>query len=359
MVVEYNIMVVVLCFVVSLLCATLPPFVMLRKYSLEERMFEAEPVAYPEPTNLVDDEDAGVRGQQRYHEAVLTEVRETKNKAVSISEEDLLEVLEVGRGASAQVTRAVWYGATVAVKRMGIVVESLSTRAAIGAFKNEIEQLQTHKHPGIVQLYGITPKLAMVMEYMEHGSLRDVVERRQLTAPMRRPVARQVASALAYLHSKGTLHCNLCPSSVLITGTGAQVHAKLSGFGCARPVADTKRRRTRAQLPPLAEHAYTDPDVISRAAPFAPAADVYSLGAVLWFLGHEQDPPIDLQQKQQEEQEEEQEVEEGKEQERPPPEEGALFARVIRRCWAPRQTRPTAADVAGMLCSAGSPNGTK
>ena len=119
-------------------------------------------------------------------------------------------------------------------------------------------------HPNIVQLYGVqetTLPVMLVLEYCDSGNLLNAL--RQARAPasggqdfslaQRRDMAAQVASGLAYLHSKLCLHRDLAARNVLLktpaAGAGPMpvcgYNIKLSDLGLSRAASEDYYRVRR------------------------------------------------------------------------------------------------------------------
>ena len=116
-------------------------------------------------------------------------------------------------------------------------------------------------HPNIAQVYDSGREGSayyIVMEYLEGGSLRDLLSMRTLTAAEAAVVGSAVAKALEYAHSKGVLHRDIKPSNILFTSSG---FPKLSDFGIARALSPSRwigtasANRTGLIEPGSAEHA--------------------------------------------------------------------------------------------------------
>lgn len=89
--------------------------------------------------------------------------------------------------------------------------------------------------------YGMTEKdsgagdLCFVMEYMEGGSLHDLLRARQrLPEQVISSVARRVLQGLEYLHGMQIVHRDIKPSNLLINGKG---EVKIADFGVSGVVA--------------------------------------------------------------------------------------------------------------------------
>jgi hypothetical protein len=176
----------------------------------------------------------------------------------------------LGRGSSGEVWRAVPRagGAAVAVK---LLVDGEPERQA-----REALMLGALDHPHLVRLHevvhqprrGAAPRVALVLDLLEGGSLADLLARRGRLRPgeVVTTVA-PVAAAVAHAHEQGIVHGDLSPGNVVFTAEGRPV---LTDLGVARLLGD----EAAAQVTP----AYVDPTV-ARGGAVGPASDVFGLAA--------------------------------------------------------------------------------
>ncbi|AZM49850.1 serine/threonine protein kinase [Streptomyces sp. WAC 06738] len=114
----------------------------------------------------------------------------------------------------------------------------------------------------------------MATEYVPAPSLAQLVRTRgPLPADAALWVAAGTAEALAALHAEGIVHRDLKPSNVLLPVAGP----RLIDFGISRPVDLT---RTTVSLGSVA---FSAPEQ-ARGEPSTPAADLYALGATVFYL---------------------------------------------------------------------------
>jgi serine/threonine-protein kinase len=155
--------------------------------------------------------------------------------------------------------------------------------AARVRFRTEAEAVARLQHPNIVQIYevgeaGGRPFLSL--EYIDGGSL---LRRVAGTPQPKRDAARLVetlARAMHYTHQRGILHRDLKPSNILVTADGTP---KVTDFGLAK-VLDAGSGPTRSETL-LGTPSYMAPEqAAGDARKVGAAADVYSLGAILYEL---------------------------------------------------------------------------
>jgi serine/threonine protein kinase len=90
-------------------------------------------------------------------------------------------------------------------------------------------------------------------------------------------IARSIASALEYAHSRSIVARELCPASVLITRSGRVLIAELGTASAQQSLIDTAGRNQTEQL------AYLSPELTDNGVVDA-RSDLFSLGAILWEL---------------------------------------------------------------------------
>jgi p21-activated kinase 1 len=88
---------------------------------------------------------------------------------------------------------------------------------------NEILVLRTLRHVNIVNYidsFLYKNELWVVMEYMEGGSLTDIVTENLMTEGQIAAVSRETAQGLQHLHKHGVIHRNIKSANVLLSLTG-------------------------------------------------------------------------------------------------------------------------------------------
>jgi p21-activated kinase 1 len=88
---------------------------------------------------------------------------------------------------------------------------------------NEILVMRASYHANIVKYIGsflYKNEIWIVMEYMEGGSLADVVTENLMTEGQIAAVSREIALGLQHLHKRGIIHRNIKSDHVLLSLTG-------------------------------------------------------------------------------------------------------------------------------------------
>ena len=159
-------------------------------------------------------------------------------------------------------------------------------------FLKEAQMIASLKNEHIIQIYDIFEEnntAYYVMEYVEGGSLKDMVD---LHGPLSENTAiryiSQVSNALSYLHSNNILHLDIKPSNILIDN---EDNLLLIDFGISKHYdADGGQTSTTPAgiskgFAPIEQYQQ------GSISGFTPSTDIYSLGATLYFLITGQTPP--------------------------------------------------------------------
>jgi serine/threonine-protein kinase len=150
----------------------------------------------------------------------------------------------------------------------------------------EREILATLEHPHIARLYdaGVTPQGQpyLALEYVEGLPIDDFCRSHALGVRQRLDLLLQVCGAVALAHARLVVHRDLKPSNILVDAAG---QVRLLDFGIAKLMAGdatAETQLTREAGRPLTPD-YAAPEQI-RGEPLGTAADIYSLGVVLFEL---------------------------------------------------------------------------
>jgi TolB-like protein/Tfp pilus assembly protein PilF/tRNA A-37 threonylcarbamoyl transferase component Bud32 len=199
---------------------------------------------------------------------------------------------EIGRGGMGAVYLAERadgeFYQTVAVK---LIKRGMDTDLILKRFRRERQILAALNHPNIAYFLGggstANGLPYFVMEYIEGKPLYEFCDENKLDIKARLRIFRQICDAVDAAHQIKVIHRDLKPSNILVKAEGKP---KLLDFGIAK-VLDPELEAT--EIEPTATHLraltpeYASPEQI-RNDEITPAADVYSLGVVLYELltGH-------------------------------------------------------------------------
>ncbi|PTL80481.1 serine/threonine-protein kinase PknK [Vitiosangium sp. GDMCC 1.1324] len=171
-------------------------------------------------------------------------------------------------------------GRTVALKLM----HAITSPEAVYRFNREAFLLSELRHPGIVsyvhhgQAKGGLPFLAM--EWLEGEDLLHRLARKRLGLAESLALLRRAAEALATAHQQGIVHRDLKPSNLFLRG-GRPEDVVLLDFGLARHATGSLVAVTRTGSV-VGTPGYMAPEQVSSQPEIPPAADIFSLGCVLY-----------------------------------------------------------------------------
>jgi len=199
-----------------------------------------------------------------------------------IGDHEILD--EIARGGMGVIYRArePHSGRIVALKC--ILAYQGDSDQALARFRREAETVAHLDHPNIVPIYHVGETADgspfFTMKYATNGSLLQA-------RPSLRPEPRKsvqlmvkVAQAVQYAHGQNVLHRDLKPGNILLDGRGEPL---VSDFGLAR--SEEMASQLTRSLTSFGTPGYIAPEQADGpAARLTPAADIYSLGAILFEL---------------------------------------------------------------------------
>ena len=171
-------------------------------------------------------------------------------------------------------------------RKVAIKVLRPELAAALGheRFLLEITTTANLRHPHILPLYdsGETDEfLFYVMPYVEGESLRDRLDReKQLPLDEALQIAREVADALSYAHSRGVIHRDVKPENILLESG----HAVVADFGIARAVDAAGGERLTETGMSIGTPSYMSPEQAAGERELDGRSDLYALACVLYEM---------------------------------------------------------------------------
>src|SRR5207249_5633329 len=191
---------------------------------------------------------------------------------------------EIGRGGMGVIYRARQRHSRRIVAVKCILTYHADSQETLVRFRREAEAAAKLDHPNILPIYEVGENEdglpSFSMKFASGGSLVDAGP--ALRKEPRRSVAlmAKVARAVQYAHAHRILHRDLKPGNILLDGRGEPL---VSDFGLAKWL-DTPSDLTQT-LTIFGTPGYIAPEQANgSAAKLTPAADIYSLGAILFNL---------------------------------------------------------------------------
>jgi serine/threonine-protein kinase len=203
------------------------------------------------------------------------------NSLPSIPGYELEEVL--GRGGMGVVYKArhLRLNRTVALKML--LAGAYAGPEERERFAREAEAVANLRHANIVQVYDVGDhegRPYFTMEYLEGGSLAQSLAGQPQPARAAAEMTALLAQAVQVAHEGGIVHRDLKPANILLTAGGTP---KIADFGLARhfeAASGLTLSGARVGTP-----SYMAPEqALGKARTVGPAADLYSLGALLYEM---------------------------------------------------------------------------
>ena len=161
-----------------------------------------------------------------------------------------------------------------------------------GKFIREAQMMRRMDHPHIVRVtdcFEENGSAYYVMDYLPGGSLAEKVKKEgPLSEALAEKYIRQVADALAYIHSKNTVHLDVKPSNILLNERGDAV---LIDFGISKHYDSAGEQTSSTPVGISRGFAPLEQGRDDDVSQYGPSTDIYALGATLYNLLTGQVPP--------------------------------------------------------------------
>ena len=141
------------------------------------------------------------------------------------------------------------------------------------------------EHPHIVPIYKVggykNEVLYIVMRCVDGPSVRQLLERNQrLSIVDAARIARQVADALGYAHTRGIVHRDIKPDNILLDGSG---HVLVTDFGIAKAAQEASASQLTTEGMVVGTPHYMSPEQATGERVDG-RSDIYALGVVLYQM---------------------------------------------------------------------------
>ncbi len=153
----------------------------------------------------------------------------------------------------------------------------------VARFRLEAAATARLQHPNIVSIHQVGAHEGIpyyTMDLVEGPNLIQWMRGRALAAEKAARLLLTVSKAIQHAHKKGILHRDLKPSNVLIDPQG---EPRITDFGLAKELVGGSDLTVTGQV--VGTPGYLPPEQADASfGPVTPASDVYSLGALLYYL---------------------------------------------------------------------------
>jgi serine/threonine-protein kinase len=194
------------------------------------------------------------------------------------------EVLgELGRGGMGVVYRARQVALDRVVALKMVLAGCHAGPDELSRFRAEARAVARLSHPHVVQIHevgeaGGLPFLSL--EFVEGGSLAERLRAGPMAFPEAARLVAGLARAVEAAHRRGIVHRDLKPANVLLAPDGTP---KITDFGLAKHLQGDSQQTASGAI--LGTPSYMAPEqAAGKRGKVGPAADVYSLGAILYEL---------------------------------------------------------------------------
>lgn len=147
-------------------------------------------------------------------------------------------------------------------------------------FQREVQTIGRLSHSHILPAFDYGeqgPWQYLVMPYVEHGTLRELLASGPLSLEEAGAILEQIASALQFAHDHGIIHRDIKPSNILLD---SQRHVYLADFGLAKVLGKNTEITQGDYL--LGSPEYMAPELVDE--PASTSSDIYALGIVLYEM---------------------------------------------------------------------------
>jgi serine/threonine protein kinase/Tfp pilus assembly protein PilF len=159
-------------------------------------------------------------------------------------------------------------------------IQYVSDRDLKTRFKREGQAAAALNHPNIITIHEVSEyegRPYMAMEYVEGGSLKDLIGAGKMSVAQVTNLAAQISEGLAKAHQTGIVHRDIKPQNILIDADG---RPRICDFGLAKLRREVMLTQTGTTLGTIA---YMSPEQ-ARGEQVDHRADIWSLGVVIYEM---------------------------------------------------------------------------
>eukprot|EP00472_Partenskyella_glossopodia_P012547 CAMPEP_0197536266 /NCGR_PEP_ID=MMETSP1318-20131121/53439_1 /TAXON_ID=552666 /ORGANISM="Partenskyella glossopodia, Strain RCC365" /LENGTH=653 /DNA_ID=CAMNT_0043094111 /DNA_START=260 /DNA_END=2221 /DNA_ORIENTATION=+ len=198
-----------------------------------------------------------------------------------MSSDDLVLLRVLGRGSSAVVYKCYHTKKQtfVALKAINIFEQEKRRQLAkeLNTFTSSL------KNHFLIDFYGAyfeEGSISLVLEYMDNGSLQDLIERTGRGVPehLNANISRQVLEGLKFLHLNHMIHRDLKPANILLDTKG---QCKITDFGILANVNDTKKSHELSECKTFIGTLYYMSPERLEGKPYSYGSDVWAFGLTI------------------------------------------------------------------------------
>ena len=214
-------------------------------------------------------------------------LRGQRDEARQLGSYELLEQIAEGGTATVWRARHRLLKRPVAIKLLSLRV---SNDEGLARFEREVRSASLLMHPNTVAIfdYGRSPagELYCAMELLDGLTVQQLVERHgsQVVARVAY-VMHGIAGSLSEAHERGLVHRDIKPANVMLCRRGAEFDVvKVLDFGLVKSVTEPHTRDLTRALRILGTPSYMAPERIEDPGSADLRSDIYSLGALGYFM---------------------------------------------------------------------------
>ncbi|XP_068854499.1 serine/threonine-protein kinase PAK 3-like [Aphelocoma coerulescens] len=238
--------------------------------ALSKGAFAPQPEKWSPGSLLSSNTDTASSHQQEMKDDLLELLREMVSMENPVMKYTELE--NIGSGSFGEVCRAFdnATGGEVAIKKINL--QGLRRKELT---LNELMIMKMNRNPNLVNYldsYLVDDEVWLVMEYMDGGTLRDVISKTYLSEDEMAAVSRECLQGLDFLHSNHVIHRDVKSCNILLRTDGS---VKLGNFGLSAQLTPEQNLRSSV----VGTSWWMAPEVVL-GQPYGPKVDIWSLGIV-------------------------------------------------------------------------------